>query len=53
MVLWMTCSCGKTIDEFELKCHWCGRELSEEEKKWDAAKKEEAKRSTERQLELF
>lgn len=48
MVSWIYCKCGKIIDEFEDKCHWCGHPLSEKEKDWN-----DDQQSPERQLELF
>lgn len=26
MVQWQFCECGRIIDEYENKCHWCGKE---------------------------
>jgi hypothetical protein len=52
MVRWIFCQCGKIIDEFESKCHWCGRPLSENEKDWDEIPKK-PQGGSERQLELF
>lgn len=28
MVNWIFCECGKAVDEFESRCHWCGRPAS-------------------------
>lgn len=52
MVRWIFCQCGKIIDEFESKCYWCGRPLSEKEREWDEAPKN-PQVGSERQLELF
>lgn len=41
MVEYIYCVCGKPIDEYEDKCHWCGRP------------KPEDKEENERQLTLF
>lgn len=39
MVSWQYCVCGKIVDEYEDRCHWCGRpveeELDESESKFD------------------
>lgn len=32
MVEWHYCECGKIVDEYEERCHWCGRPV---EKKGD------------------
>jgi hypothetical protein len=32
MVYYIFCKkCGKVVDEFEKKCHWCGCEIKEED----------------------
>jgi hypothetical protein len=25
MVHWQFCPCGRIVDEYETRCHWCGR----------------------------
>jgi hypothetical protein len=31
MVYWQYCSCGRVVDEFESKCHWCKKPSDESE----------------------
>lgn len=41
MVQWQYCKCGKIIDEYEDKCHWCGAIKTQEDEDGDIGKRTE------------
>lgn len=45
MVSWQYCVCGKIVDEYEERCHWCGRPVGDSE--------ESEPKEDKRQLRLF
>jgi thioredoxin-related protein len=47
MVEYIFCTCGKVVDEYEKKCHWCNK-LKEEIKKEQEEKENESNSSFKR-----